>query len=337
MTLFIQNNHSILFLHVPKCGGSSVDKLFKSNGYSSTLEMRGLPPQDCLTASPQHQTCEKLKSIVNMKKLEDIFIIVRNPYARIVSEFNWQFRNTEQCDKPEINEWIVESLAKSATDSSFSDNHFRTCLDFIDESLPCNIFKLEDGIEFIAEFYIRENNSISDIEIPTEKNAKSFSSPADKSELNTKAIQAINQFYKYDFKAFGYNLIDSKNTEENSLQPDELDGDNGIESKVQTILDWRERTLDNLYLKLLKELDSLFANTTQKINDIQHTEGQRELEENKVRESVNALYDKTLLKVKHCELNLNLLVSSQETTKPEKITKMLKIIDQYRSLSRQYN
>ena len=155
--------------------------------------------------------------------------------------------------------------------------------------------------------------------------------------MNTKAIQAINQFYKYDFKAFGYNLIDSKNTEENSLQPDELDGDNGIESKVQTILDWRARTLDNLYLKLLKELDSLFANTTQKINDIQHTEGQRELEENKVRESVNALYDKTLLKAKHCELNLNLLISSQESTKPEKITKMLKIIDQYRSLSRQYN
>ena len=94
MTLFIKDEQSILFLHVPKCGGSSIEKLFKNYGYSSTLDMRGLAPQECLTASPQHQTSQNLKSIVNMEKIKHIFIMVRNPYKRIISEFNWQFRGS---------------------------------------------------------------------------------------------------------------------------------------------------------------------------------------------------------------------------------------------------
>ena len=150
MTLFIKDKQSVLFLHVPKCGGSSVDRIFKNNGYSAVLEMRGLAPQDCLIASPQHQTSENLKHMINMNKLDEIFIVVRNPYKRMISEYNWQFRDVELGEKPEINSWIIESIEKASRDASCADNHFRPSLDFIDTNFPCKIFRLEDGIEFVA-------------------------------------------------------------------------------------------------------------------------------------------------------------------------------------------
>ena len=154
MTLFIQNEESILFLHVPKCGGSSIAKLFKDNGYSPVMEMRGLPPQDCLTASPQHQTCRNLSPMMNMEKLNNIFIMARNPYGRIKSEFNWQFRSTAPEDRPDINQWTIDSLKKATTDGDHADNHFRACIDFIDEDLPCRIFKIE---KLFDRFFLRKD------------------------------------------------------------------------------------------------------------------------------------------------------------------------------------
>ena len=210
MTLFIKNSRSILFLHVPKCGGSSIDRLFKDDGYFSTLEMRGLPPQDCLIASPQHQTCKNLKSMINMESLEDIFIVTRNPYKRIISEFNWQYRDAEPCDKPDINAWILKSLEQASSDLSYSDNHFRPSVDFIDSSYPCKVFKLEDGIEFVAEYFIREDGSTNKIDMPNEKDAKSFTNSISEPNLSPIAIAKINQFYKDDFEAFGYTRFETE-------------------------------------------------------------------------------------------------------------------------------
>ena len=157
MTLFIQNEESILFLHVPKCGGSSIAKLFKDNGYSPAMEMRGLPPQDCLTASPQHQTCKNLRPMMNMEKLDSIFIMARNPYSRIRSEFNWHFRSTAPEDRPDINQWTIESLTKATTDGDHADNHFRAASTLL--TVPCSIFKIEDGINFMIEFsYAKQFN-----------------------------------------------------------------------------------------------------------------------------------------------------------------------------------
>ena len=157
MTLFIKEGKSILFLHVPKCGGSSIDKLFKEHGYSATLEIRDLPPQECLIASLQHQTCSNLTTMINMERLEEIFIVTRSPYTKIISEYNWHFRDIKTDQRPEINAWIIDSLNKAKQNPNYADNHFKPCFDFIDTNHECNIFKLEDGLEMVAEFYLKQS------------------------------------------------------------------------------------------------------------------------------------------------------------------------------------
>lgn len=333
MTLFIKDSYSILFLHVPKCGGSSIDRLFKENGYSSALEMRGLPPQDCLVASPQHQTSQNLKSMINMNNLDEIFIMVRNPYKRIISEFNWQFRDTERYSMPEINSWITESLEKASRDSSYSDNHFRACIDFIDADLPCNIFKLEDGMEFVAEYFVREHGSINQINMPNEKDAKSFSNSIREPNLNAAAIAAINQFYKYDFEAFGYKPIDSS-VDAGFLGADREDENLVKEEKIKEIRRWREQTINTLYDKAKKELGALHTNIDQISNSINNAGCHEEFNHDEIQKSVESRFDEILVKLKYSHLNLTLLEASEQSIRPSDITNVIQLADEYRYQSR---
>ena len=289
MTLFIKNKESLLFLHVPKCGGSSIEKLFRDNGYSSALEMRGLPPQECLTASPQHQTSQNLKSIVNMEKVNDILIMVRNPYKRIISEFNWQFRNLEQNEKPEINSWIKASLEEASNNLSYSDNHFRPSIHFIEANLPCKVFKLEDGIEFVAEYFIREEGSVNDLDIPHEKDARSFSNLISHPELSAVSIAAINQFYKYDFKAFGYDIINTA-VKIKEVTAHRKDDHIEAEKKVKAIMKWRETTINTLYHKIQKELSLINPSIPETKHAINKHEASGKLPHEEIQQSLETLY-----------------------------------------------
>ena len=151
MPILIKDDISLLYLHVPKCGGSSIVDTFKESSYKATLEMRGLPPQQCLYSSPQHQTCSALKELIRCEKLSDIFIVTRSPYDRLKSEFNWQFRDTPQEARPCYSAWVVESLHAAKQDMHYMDNHFRPAIDYLDPDLPTKIFRLEDGLEAVIE------------------------------------------------------------------------------------------------------------------------------------------------------------------------------------------
>ena len=297
MSLFIKGKTSILFLHVPKCGGSSISELFRRMGFSITLEMRGLPAQECLIA-PQHQICENLKSILNFNKLNSVFIVTRNPYDRIVSEFNWQFRSVEPSDRPDINLWIIESLERASINCSHADNHFRPAIDFLDEDIPCHIFKLEDRIELIAEFFTEYNNSPETLGIPNEKDSKNFNYTTAKTKLNNSSINAINTYYQHDFLAFDYKKIDipydSNSTK--TLQKAN-NNDQAMKEKAKKIISWRENTLEKLLKKIHHKLPTNH-------NIIKNEEQERlKPEERQVLSSI--LYENLTLDLNYLKAKLN--------------------------------
>ena len=329
MTLFIKNSRSILFLHVPKCGGSSIDRLFKDDGYFSTLEMRGLPPQDCLIASPQHQTCKNLKSMINMESLEDIFIVTRNPYKRIISEFNWQYRDAEPCDKPDINAWILKSLEQASSDLSYSDNHFRPSVDFIDSGYPCKVFKLEDGIEFVAEYFIREDGSTNKIDMPNEKDAKSFTNSISEPNLSPIAIAKINQFYKDDFEAFGYTRFETE-IETSELEIGRENNNLATNEKIKAVKKWREITLNALYGKIQQELGRLDTKISQTSNFAQPIECTEKVDHAEIQKSTEACFDEILVKLKYFLLKQNLTESPEKIINATAISNMIELANQFR-------
>jgi hypothetical protein len=211
MTILTKDSSSILFLHVPKCGGSSIVDTFAANGYTSELEMRGRPAQDCLLASPQHQTCSALKSLVRFDNIKEIFMVIRNPYQRLISEYNWIFREVSPEERPEYSQWVINSIAIVEQDPYYLDNHLRPMIDFLDVDHPARIFRLEDGLQAIIEFYLQPIESVLNITVAHAKKASLFKYKSDNPALDEQALHLVNRFYRDDFMAFGYDLTTSGN------------------------------------------------------------------------------------------------------------------------------
>lgn len=213
MTILTKGSSSILFLHVPKCGGSSIVDTFTANGYTAELEMRGKPAQDYLLASPQHQTCSALKLLVRFDNIKEIFMVVRNPYQRLVSEYNWIFREASPDERPEYSQWVMNSIAIVEQDPYYLDNHLRPMIDFLDVDHPASIFRLEDGLQAIIEFYLQSIDSMLNITVAHNKKASLFKYKSDNPALDERALHRVNNFYRDDFLAFGYDPITSNHVQ----------------------------------------------------------------------------------------------------------------------------
>lgn len=329
MSLLIKKDRCILFMHIPKCGGSSVVEAFKNKGFSSHLEIRGLPPQKCLTASFQHQTPDILRHLVRQEHLEDIFVVVRNPYTRILSEFNWNFRKTEPSHRPDFDEWIAGSLKTASEDPHHADNHFRPAIDYIDARMPCKIFKIEDDLRLVCEHYLHEGEPTEHAELPLKKRAETFPHSKSQHELHfsKRSLEAINQFYQQDFYAFGYNMITTE-CDTNITNPYHKTIKGMNDERSQLAIAWRQKTLENLIIKLSQRVENLSAlrESYHKTVASPNTQGKRQ------DYPYDLLCDKTLLRLNNLSCELTRVSDlNQEEHQLQMINELLRIIGNYRA------
>lgn len=245
MPLFLAKNSAILYLHVPKCGGTSVAEMFTSNGYSAQFQMRGLPAQAALTTSPQHQTCSALKPLVNFSNLSAIFTLARNPYQRLASEFNWSFRDIASRDRPDYSEWVIGSLSQAKQDPLYADSHFRPAIDFLDVCIPAKVFRLEDGLGLIAEFFLGQLRTNTRIAIERKHDSRSMPNSELNLELSPEALTVVNAYYYYDFMALGYRMSEVDNCLRGNDWP-QLVPDETLLAKSKIVSKWRLDTLAGL-------------------------------------------------------------------------------------------
>ncbi|MCP9835638.1 MULTISPECIES: sulfotransferase family 2 domain-containing protein [unclassified Cyanobium] len=256
MTILTKDSNSILFLHVPKCGGSSIVDTFTANGYTSELEMRGKPAQDCLLASPQHQTCSALKSLVRFDNIKEIFMVVRNPYQRLVSEYNWIFREVSPEERPEYSQWVINSIAIVEQDPYYLDNHLRPMIDFLDVGHPARIFRLEGGLQAIIEFYLQPVESMLNITVAHNKKASLFKYKSDNPALDERALHLVNKFYRDDFLAFGYEPTTSDNMQSyGDTHCTQEESSNQL--KVSMAKEWQSKSAVSLGRKLRMQSEFL--------------------------------------------------------------------------------
>ena len=332
MTLLVGDELTILFLHIPKCGGSSIVELFKNNGFSAQLEMRGLGPQSCLRASPQHLTYEELKTIIRPENLSDIFTVTRNPYRRMLSEYNWNFRDVSKHDKPDINGWVINSIEETTKNPNYADNHFRPMIDFIDPTIPCKIFKLENSISLIAELFIRQEGEFEPIKIPRRQNSKTFSDSVKEFKFNDRAEAMINSFYRHDFHAFDYkmeimgNPVDSRDIVRMDSESSET------KDKIKTIIKLRRATDKLIKTKIESELKALAAMTRGRIKSVGDYLEEKKLERSKESHISDKAYDDILLYLNHMLHDIQNLATMQEDKYSyNQYKKELEIIRKYRS------
>jgi len=180
------------FIHINKCGGSSVE--------------------DFLKIPKSHDTAEQRIAQIGSKRWEKnfTFAIIRNPYARVVSYHKWYFRKYRDQFKEilPINNWIKDAFLKNDKDY-FNNNPYSKapCFDWvaIDNNIAVKkIVKLENLNSEWQELC----NNLSITYAPLNvSNSTSMHSVKDALDILDKdSIDIINNHFEKDFDYFSYEM-----------------------------------------------------------------------------------------------------------------------------------
>jgi hypothetical protein len=218
MPYFHNESVNLLFIHIPKTGGSSIE-IYLSQKYNIPFNNSSLithydlqnckeiftDPHFCLlrNVSMQHFTYQNIYNHQHFFKVNfnnlTIISIVRNPYTRIISDlfhFNYITINSSK--------EIVFKMINQYLYNYFLDNH----------NLPQYLFLIDDDEKIIENLIILKTESLNedmqklgfqDFDLTLNTNENSGINYFD--YLNQDSIQIINKYYEKDFEYFGYQMI----------------------------------------------------------------------------------------------------------------------------------
>jgi hypothetical protein len=224
----ISYKHRIIFVHIPKCAGSSVQRLIDVNTIdelcfqdikktSIYVNPKKFSVDDVVRLTHRtayHYTYSELKKLLPFYFLKNFFVfsVVRNPYSRIVSEYHYLLYQASI--NKAINSYVPESFQSFLTklDHTESDRiqmfegHLEPQVSFLTDgehiSTNIKIYRYENLAECFAEIKQKTNGTV---DYHTRK------SHIDKpyQEYYTQELQdKVYKFYKEDFDKFnyGYNI-----------------------------------------------------------------------------------------------------------------------------------
>lgn len=160
MPILTVGTKKVLYIHVPKTGGTSVERAMESYGtVSGTVDMRLARGFRC---HPQHFHGELLRQVyatdarATRHDFDYVFMTVRDPLRRMVSEYRYQ-KNAAQSSQLGFwaarsfgfSAWVRYSLGRYAVNRFYLDNHFRPQSQF--EVWSPEIFRLEDGLQPVVD------------------------------------------------------------------------------------------------------------------------------------------------------------------------------------------
>lgn len=142
----------VLFVHIPKTGGTTIEKLFRTHpGYQEEALYAEGPSNLFIrtsVCSPQHWHASILKKALRINCFDLTFCIIRNPLSRILSEYSMHIGKsqgtlTTPTEKSFV-EWYEESQEMRKANPFCFDNHLRSQNEFLlRKSL---VATYEDGI-----------------------------------------------------------------------------------------------------------------------------------------------------------------------------------------------
>lgn len=197
---FIETSEKrILFIHIPKTGGTSIEKAME-NLAPLNLCIRSIP--SFLKIPPEHFTYHNICALFDESFFDYTFTIVRNPYHRIESEYRMRSLLAQERffkELPKFPFWLEQTLNQVNSDRNIYANHLRPQIEFIGKKV--NVFRYEDGLENIVR-KVNENTGI-ELSLPQEKllQTQSIQAPI---QWTSESVRMVNQFYAEDFKAFSY-------------------------------------------------------------------------------------------------------------------------------------
>lgn len=212
MPYFKNGKYNILYIHIPKTGGSSIEKFFSKlthtplNKHSLFGPHKQIPEYPYGGAPLQHLYLDGILRYSKLFKIKSdnlkIIISVRNPYTRIISALFYRDKININTHPKKVYKILKEFVAKK----SGIQHH----------NIPQYRFYLVNGLIPLKNVYIIKNEHLNEdmekLGFKNFKHMKKYNTSHKKSIdyfkfLNKDSIKLINTVYKMDFEIFGYKKI----------------------------------------------------------------------------------------------------------------------------------
>lgn len=213
MPVLRSGSFRILFIHVPKTGGTYVEELLKSYGPVHGIKYGYEPLPQGLPCVPQHFHGELLECLYSKDAWEVdsyfdyVFMTVRHPLDRLISEYKYRnrafihenYKRSASFWNDHLNSWCQEGIEATREDPYHEDNHFRPQHEY--EAFSPEIFRVEEGFDPIKQ---RLDDLLGIKGVFPDDPINTSGMPRDDVGPSNKTIQLVNSFYAEDFSRYGY-------------------------------------------------------------------------------------------------------------------------------------
>lgn len=198
MPFITLSGRNLLYLHVPKTGGTTIEAWMKT---LAPLQFHsGMPP--ALRCTPQHLRMVDFRTLFAPGFFDVAVMTVRNPYDRIASEFRMRavlagksFWNSY----PDFSIWLERTLEAAAKNPFHLDNHLRPQWQF--HGTGVEVLKFETGLPAI----LARMGEIFGAEPPAEPGHHyDTASSGIAFEWDLADRLRVQEFYRKDFEVFDY-------------------------------------------------------------------------------------------------------------------------------------
>lgn len=178
------------FIHISKTGGQSIAQV----GFEQAEMKWGMNDEEYGLGPKCHRAFPLIPKEVKDKY--DWFTVVRDPYDRMVSEYNFSKLDVD------INIFVWNKLWNLENGNMNDGYHFTEQCRYLDPEYDIQILKYENLKEEFDALMKKYNYNIvlsSEINVSDKK--------ATKRDLSLRSIQHINRAYAKDFTTFGYKMV----------------------------------------------------------------------------------------------------------------------------------
>ena len=198
MPIFRIGQKNILFLHIPKAGGTSIEAWLSEQSSESFRLHRKSSYFPCV---PQHFHGEIVSLLFSQDFFDYSFCVTRNPYDRLLSEYNYRMSHRKRRERlfptPNFKTWVRRTFRRYKQDPFIYSNHIRPQSEFM---IPgTEYFHLEDGLLDVQRRLAELTETALPEAIPTANRSTKRETAVD-----PETAQKISHFYARDFSNFGY-------------------------------------------------------------------------------------------------------------------------------------
>jgi len=205
--IFVKGDVAVLFIHIPKTGGTSIgDALIRSGWQRSFQASPQLEPDrfHLRRVSPQHYHAALLQETLRVARFDVRFAVVRHPIERFRSEYSMRRQDPALGDAAAVEEWADARLDRYPAEPTMLDNHLRPQHEFMLRQTA--VYRLEDGLDAaVADLAGRLGVEI-DVEIHRRKSNANYTDRLHSRDvqISPRLEDRLRDFYARDFRRFGY-------------------------------------------------------------------------------------------------------------------------------------